>query len=755
MAWRGAWRVAMALACAPAAALAQPAPATPAPDKPAAPPAKPPAKAAAPKAKPSDTKKGDTKKDDTKTLEAITVTGATPDVQSSIDRRSYTLGKDLQAATGSIADALRNLPSVDVDMQGNLSLRGDSNVTILVDGKPAPQFEGKGRADALQQLPADQIERVEVITNPSAALNPEGTGGVINLITKKSRGAGVTGSAYATLGSNSLRRAGANFGYNSPQLSVTGSVSGNYQRNKQHGHEVRESLDPDSGVFLTHLHDFIGRNIQRGPSGRLNVTYSPDAKDQLTGNFSYTEMLSYGHPYDRYLDLDANGDPASLLISQGHRRFEEIDTGLTGGWKHTFGEGHTLSLDLVANSSRPRDNVLYEQAPPPAIPFRRTRDDATQKHDEARLVYVRPLAGGTLTAGYEWKRDEQDFDYRVAIGASEASLVPAPALANAYAYDQTINTGYATYEHAFGNLGLQAGLRLEEVRLDIDQHTSGQQVGQDYFKAYPSLHLSWKLDDERKFNASLSHRVGRPAPVILNPLVYVLDAKTIQQGNPKLQPSDTTSYELGYEQRSGPQTYIATLFYRDNENEFTPAVIDRGDGVLETTFVNEGSSRAVGVELTANGKLNPKLSYNISFTPYWAKVDSGQAVFGGARSGFSGNGRASLSWQATTDDLVQLNTNGRGQVITAQGYFPPVWTLNFGWRHKLNDRVTATFTAQDLLATNRFARNLDTPILHSRVLGEPVSRGFNIRLDYRFGGGGHPQRDPGFEFDQGGPGPGP
>src|SRR4051794_17825489 len=186
MLWWEARLLALALALAATPALAQTATQAP---------AKPPAKAKPPEGK---------------TVETLTVTGASPpDAESSIDRRSYTLGKDLQATTGSIADALRNLPSVDVDVQGNLSLRGDPNVTILVDGKPSPMFDGKGRADALQQLPADQIERVEVITNPSAALNPEGSGGVINLITKKSRGKGVTGSAYVTAGSAGLKRAGA------------------------------------------------------------------------------------------------------------------------------------------------------------------------------------------------------------------------------------------------------------------------------------------------------------------------------------------------------------------------------------------------------------------------------------------------------------------------------------------------------------------------------------------------------------------
>src|SRR5579859_1883893 len=230
----------------PGAALAQaqtpvqPAPAQPpagagdaAQAAPAKPPAKPPAPATAKAAAPA-----------VKTVDTITVTGLVPDEKSTIDTKSYTLSKDLLATTGSVADALRNVPAVEVDLQGNLSLRGDGNVTVLVDGKPSPAFEGKGRADALQQLPADQIERVEVITNPSAALNPEGTGGVINLITKQSRGGGVTGSAYATAASAGLKRGGLNLGYNSKTLAITASLAANYQRNKNHFQDERDGLDP-------------------------------------------------------------------------------------------------------------------------------------------------------------------------------------------------------------------------------------------------------------------------------------------------------------------------------------------------------------------------------------------------------------------------------------------------------------------------------------------------------------------------------
>src|SRR5579859_3029212 len=309
-------------------------------------------------AKPGDKAKAAAPAPKTHTVETVTVTGAAPqEVETSIDKKSYTLGKDLAATSGSIADALRNLPSVDVDVQGTLSIRGDQNVTILVDGKPSASFNGGGRADALQQLPADQIERVEVITNPSAALNPEGSGGVINLITKKSRGAGVTGSAYVTAASAGLKRAGANFGYNSAKLAVTAALSSNYQRNKVHVDDARAGFDATSGQFIKSDDLDTGRNLVRGPTARLSVTYTPEDKDQFTGGVTYNSLLRQGHPFDRFETDGLDGAPLAQPADDAHRRavkaigrlgerrFLETDNSFSGGWKHTFGDGHELSVN--------------------------------------------------------------------------------------------------------------------------------------------------------------------------------------------------------------------------------------------------------------------------------------------------------------------------------------------------------------------------------------------------------------------------
>ena len=745
MADSGIWRLGLALMGGPSVAWAQaeaPRPAVVAPAAKPAPPGKPAPAASMPKA-----------------VQEVVVNGAAPDAQSAIDKHSFTLGKDLLATTGSIGDALRNVPSVEVDLQGNLSLRGDPNVTILVDGKPSPMFEGAGRADALQQLPADQIERVEVITNPSAAINPEGSGGVINLITKTGRGGGVTGSAYVTAGSGGLKRAGVNLGYNSKTLSVTGALSGNYQRNKAPRTDLRGGLDPATGRVQNSQNNGYGRNLARGPTGRLNLTYTATPQDTLTAGATYNELLLYGSPFDHYEDDDPAGAPVSVLDRTTHRRLLITGVSLTSGWRHSLGgDGHELSADLLYNTELQRDQSLHTDIlarPPTATPLEFVRDDGSQHHGELKLAYSRPLAGGALKAGYELKADNNAFDYEDFQGAAVGALTHLPGLANHFRYRQALNAAYATYQHAFGDLDVQGGLRVEAVNLSLTQETSGQTGEQDYVKAYPSLHLAYKLDDERKLTASYSQRVQRPFAVLLNPLRYAISSKDVQQGNPDLQPQDTQSFELGYEQRQGPSFYQATLYYRRNVGAFSQLLFDLGNGVFEYSWGNLGSSRAAGLELTATGKLGPNLSYNASSNLYWNEIDAGNLGVAGVQSAYGIGGRANLDWKVRPDDLLQLNAVVYGKRLLAQGVNRPTYTVNLGWRHKVSDRVTATLTIQDLLATSGYDRRLNTPTLTERFKVEPVARAIFLRLDYRFGGAsGKPAKDPGFEYDNPSPTPG-
>jgi outer membrane receptor protein involved in Fe transport len=683
------------------------------------------------------------------TVEAVVVTGAAGEVTTSIDRRSYSLGKDIAASSGSVADALRNVPAVSVDMQGVLSLRGDTNVTILVDGKPSGAFEGQGRADALQQFPADQIERVEVITNPSAALNPEGSGGVINLITKQSKGAGWTSSAYATAGSAGLKRAGASFGYNSAKLNVTGSLAGNYQRNKNRSELLRSTLIPASGLFSDQDTYTIGRSLNRGPTAKLTVGYALTPKDQLTANASYNSVLIYAYPFTRFEDRDSADAITGFLDRQGKRHNEFKDLSLSGGWRHTFGDGHTLSLDAVRNRNQYGDEQLWTTLRSvPIRPLLELNEQAfVQRHSELKATYVRPLEdGGKLTAGYELKVDDNNYDAETSRGPIPFGLILDPTTAYRFDFGQTINAGYATLERRFGDLTVQGGLRVEDAKLKIDERSSPS-YRPDYLRAYPSLHLGYKLSDEHKISASYSKRVQRPPAFLLNPFPVYADPKTVQQGNPNLLPQETDSFELGFERRKAATTLLATAYYRQSQGEFSPIGRIQPNGNLLVTFDNLGSSKTAGVELVANTKLGTKVTLSSNANLFYKEISATNLGIAGSRSTYGGGGRVNLDWQARPNDLLQINATVRAKQLYAQGLQEANWTVNLGWRHKVNDAATATVSVQDLFNTNTQVQAITSP--EQRLRGEfrPVSRAISVRLDYRFGAKSKtPAPEPGFDY---------
>jgi outer membrane receptor protein involved in Fe transport len=682
------------------------------------------------------------------TVEAVVVTGVAAEVTTSIDRRSYSLGKDIAASSGSVADALRNVPAVSVDMQGVLSLRGDTNVTILIDGKPSGAFDGQGRADALQQLPADQIERVEVITNPSAALNPEGSGGVINLITKQSKGSGWTGSAYATAGSAGAKRAGGSFGYNSGKLNITGSLAGNYQRNKNRSELLRSTLVPASGLFIDQDVYTIGRNLQRGPNAKLTVGYALTPKDQLTANASYNRNLIYGYPFTRFEDRNTADAITGFHDRQGKRRNTYEDLSLSGGWRHTLGDGHTFSVDVVRNRNHYDDETLWTtlRAVPARLPLELNEQDFIQKHSELKATYVRPLTGGgKLTAGYELKVDDNNYGAATSRGPLPFGLIIDPTTAYQFDYGQTINAGYATLERGFGDFTVQGGLRVEDAQLKLDEQSSPS-FRPDYLRAYPSLHLGYKLDDERKISASYSKRVQRPPPFLLNPFRVYVDPKTYQQGNANLQPQETDSFELGFERRKGGTTLLTTAYYRQSKGEFSPIGRNQPDGTLLITFDNLGSSKTAGVELVANTKLGTKVTLSSNANLFYKEISATNLGIAGSQSAYGVGGRVNLDWQARPADLLQINATVRAKQRYAQGGQEANWTVNLGWRHRVNDTVTTTVSVQDLFNTNTQVQALTTPDLRARGEFRPVSRAISLRLDYRFGTKAKAAAEPGFDY---------
>jgi outer membrane receptor protein involved in Fe transport len=692
------------------------------------------------------------------TVGEVVVTGQAPAVQTSIDRRSYSVAADLQAQSGSIGDALRNVPSVEVDVNGNVALRGDPNVTVLIDGKPSGLFRGEGKGQALQALPAERIERVEVITNPSAEFRADGTAGIINLVTKKAKGAGQTGSARLTVGTSERVFANASTGYNGANLSVAADLFFRHDPQKQASHDDRTQIDLATEAETASQIEGVGHAVVNLIGGRASADYDLDADTRLNAE---VRLQRFRFDFD-ILNQTRREDASGALVQVfdrstdvEQRRFNrELTTGLR---RKLNGEGHEASLSLsyeAIDYDRRRTGATVGRLPalPEAFDDQFTYNDYQQV--QLKGDYVRPFVDGSkLKLGFDVQRDDnsqQNLGFR---GPTSPASIFHPALSSVFKFEQLLSQAYVTYERPLGEVTVLAGLRLEDARIDLTQVTLGRKDENNDFRAYPSLHLSWKASDTQTFTGSYSQRVQRPDPDFYNPFPFLIDPLTYRTGNPDLKPQQTRSYELGWQYRKSPTNYLATLYYRENDKVLSDVTRDIGGGVFEITRDNVAQTRAGGLELVANGRLSSTLTYNVSGNLYWNELDGSAQGLIDKRSTVTVSGRASLSWQVTPDDLIQVSGFANAKRLTAQGYVKPAGMLNIGYRHKYNDRISGLVTFQDVLDTFTLAEVVDTPTLRRRLRQTVDTRGVQIGIVWTLGGG--KPRDQGFDFGGGSGGPTP
>ncbi|MDB5476898.1 MAG: TonB-dependent receptor [Phenylobacterium sp.] len=694
-----------------------------------------------------------------KALEGVTVTGQSQGMRADIDRRSYDITKDLQAQTGSIADALRNVPAVQVDVQGNVSLRGDPSVTIMIDGKPSSLFKGPSRGQILQNLPANAFERVEVMTNPSAAFRPDGSGGIINLIPKKARQVGRTGSIRATAAGGEKAQLNLNLASVGKKLTLSGDAAWAHEKQKVELKDRRSSLDPLSGRFLDSAQNtFVAQTVDvLIAHGAFD--YDPDAKTRISGELRATGIRVDGPDESDFTGLAPGGLATIGFDRRGQLHLNRNNLSANGSWRRKFGSepDHELVVDATQehNTDRlSRTQTLISRGP--ALPSRaeniRNDTDADQSH--LKVDYTRPFADNAkLKTGYELEYDRSLFDNFGLTGPSATTEVPDASLIDRFRFKQAINGVYATYQKPFGDLTVLGGLRVEDTRIDLADVTTRFAGSNDFTRFYPSLHLAWKVNDAEQLTASYSERIARPQPGDYNPFRVYRDPFNFTAGNPNLKPQQTHSFELGWQHRKGFTYYLATLYWRENEKGVTDVVTDLGGGALLTTKQNLSKSRNGGLELVASGRLGSKLTYGVSGDAFWNQIDATQLGFRDKRSDWTLSARGALTWQATAKDQFQLLGQLTGQRLTPQGYHEPLGLLFAGYRHQFNKDWTLAVSARDLLGSFKDVLVIDTPALHDRLETHVKLRAIFLSLTYSFGSG--PRKDTGIDYGTSTAGAGP
>lgn len=687
-------------------------------------------------------------------VEGVTVTassGVGP--QTRIDRQVYSVARDLQSSSGTAADILSEIPSIDVDPDGNVTLRGDANVTILVDGKPSAEFAGATRGLSLQQFPASEIDHIEVLTAPPAQYKAEGSAGVINIVTKKHRDPGPSGSVQVLIGDKRRYVFTAEGAENAGPFKLSGAVGLRRDAKQRVTDDDRVTVDPVLGPIAST--ESIDEEFRRFiPSAKASLEYDLSPRQSVTANFS-DRQLTGDRDFDQSDDSGPSGAPVNAISyrhSDGHEWDIDVSEGLR--FDQQFGlAGEGLSLGLQRSVYGERERYFYNNISTlPAGPesFNDLHLGLDLVKTEVTADYVRPFGGqGTVRAGYDLEDDRNAYDNfgHTDDPALGTPGVIDPTVTNDFRYHQQVNAGYAQLESPYGAWTVQAGVRVEGAHISTYQITGGVAGGHDELAAYPTLHLDRMLSDTAKLSLSIARRVTRPDPQALNPFTDYQDIHNLKAGNPDLLPQDTWDYEIGYNDRLGGLSWGTTGYYRFDRDSVTDVVKPVSDDVVLDTKANLPQSRSAGLELQASGKIVAPLSYSLSANVFYAQIDAAGLGQTGLASTEGVNMKASLDWRPTAADTAQLSFSRQDRRLTPQGSLSAVNLVNVGYKHQLTTSLALVATVTDLFDGQRQARIIDTSVLQDDYVRYQVGRVALVGFTYTFGAG-RKAKGAGFQYDQ-------
>ena len=692
--------------------------------------------------------------EDAKQLNEVTVTGQRATMKLEVDRKSFDVGQLISNAGQSASDVLDNVPSIEVDNDGNVSLRGNSSVEVWINGK-ASGLTSDNRAQILQQLPAESIERIEVIDNPSAKFSAEGSAGIINIVLKKDRKAGYYGSVQA--GGDTRGGANTSFNVNYNSRLIDTYLNMGYRHRANTGHmESQQTSD-------TYNQTYDSDSKQRGNNffTRAGVTLHATTKD----DFSLSGMLMHGggnsHSYTPYIyTAVANG--------LNNYQLDRINRSRTGmdmrygefNYRHSFNDKHFIDFTADLSSWKMNgDNWYQDSTVVVGI------DDVTYSYQyrpqyinnhrkELKLEYENQVTKNfKIEAGYngnfsrentpqESYMDNTSFD---GTNASEDKL-----FFNRFIYKQDLHAFYTTLSYKFGALSLMGGLRGEYWRVNTESYTWEQEhdaslreqpFKKDYFQLFPSVFMSWQMTETQQLQLNYTRRLRRPWGGQLNSFRDTRDATTVSFGNPYLTPEFSNSFSLNYLKQWNDHSLLVSAYYRP-----TTDVIQRisyknqEDGLFYQTSMNVAKSVSTGLEMTVKNKLWRILDLTTSANAYYYRLNGfsydidGQTVTGNSDHNFTWNARMTASLMLPYDISIQSTGRYTARQVITQGYRKANYSIDFGARKNFfNKLFTLSVNCRDLLDSRRFETFTSGPNFTRHQINRRGGRRVSMTLTWNFG----------------------
>ena len=651
-------------------------------------------------------------------LQGVEVTEDRPTMTIEPDRNAYR-AKDVAPAAANASEVLEAVPSVQVDGEGKVSLRGNENVAIQINGRPSP-IRGPQLAAYLKGLPANIVERIEVIPNPSAKYDPEGMAGILNIVLKADTDLGLSAGLSTSIAEMDRYNASGNVGYQSGPLSLMSNL-GVYSDDREiEGINDRERFDAGRSLLSMTNQDILGRTGGKGQNLNTTVDYRFSPKTTLSNVLSVSRRHGGDEQTSRYTELDETRSPVDYYSRPRNTDSRGLMFDYTMALKRTMEpRKHELATEMRFNRSHDEDGSQFWKQPlssggsPTSFPVEGETNftDAITKQLTAQADYTKSFGPAyKLETGYKGNARWLDRDFVVETDSLGEGTWTRSDMSNAFEFDETVHAAYGVLSRNAGKVQVQAGLRAEHASRNFQLVDAAEEFPYDYGSLFPSGVLMYNPSEATQLKASYSRRIRRPGTQELNPFPSFFDLQNVFIGNPELNPEYTDAIELGLSRTGKLGSIQFSPFYRHTTdiirvNINTADTVNQRE-VTSISFENLATSNSWGADLNGSVRFGPKFNGLTSFNVFKQVTDGGSESAVGS-SAVTWSARFNATSQLTQTFTVQASYFYRAPMNIERGRFEAFQGMQFSMRKKLNgDKAVVGFRVNDPFNTNRLRVNV-------------------------------------------------
>ena len=677
-------------------------------------------------------------------LEGVDVVGQSAEVEIRLDKRVYNVGKNNLIRGGTVSDVLENVPSVSVDIDGNIELRGNNNVRILVDGKPSGLI-GLGGIDALTRLPAESIEKVEVITSPSARYQAEGTTGIINIILAKRFLKGLNGVFNLSAGRNDTYSGSANLNYRNGKFNFF--TNSGYSDRTNKGRAVQDNVytDPLESVER-YVEERQFNRRRQGFNVNIGLDYQMTEKTSLTMSYLTNERDGDDSTINEQSQYQIDG---VLVTNRYEKEINREDSNqFSVDFEHQFNkQGHKLTATLQTEKNDETEtsdiNSFFENDQP-SDDSEINRTVENQERNLAQLDYVFPIDKNTqFEAGYRGTDNKRKIDFEVQIIDENDNATVDENLSNVLDFKQEVHALYSQYGKKFNTFSFLAGLRFENTRIFVEQLDSSSPLNNKSYNDYfPTLNLGWEISPTASITLGYNRRISRPNAWTLNPFQSRSSKTSYFQGNPKLDPSYSNGIDIGYLKQFKKVTLNSSVYYRKSTDAVSRVAIVTDETVfvngIETPVIrrlpiNLGTEEQFGVEFNTSLRLIVGMRTNASVN-FFRRIEKGnyQGIsYDSNNTSWSGNLSNSyrLPFAVQSQFSVRYRGPNESSFGKSKGFLYTDLALS---KDILNDNATINFRFSDLFNTGKYDYQTITPVAVTDGIYQRREPTYTLTFTYRF-----------------------